>query len=361
MTPGLATPIPTGLVPATLTPTKGEPAGATFQVRRAWPSLDRPDPHRPDRVAVELLDQAGRIRGGLWSPAGLEVFEVGADPALPALGEVSGEVVSHRPGKRVVVRTDGHWAKVVRPGKERRILAGTERAVAFAEAFRLPQIVDHRSGLVVSAHLSGRSLAHGSGWADTDWEQAWSQILFAWAAAGAVPVRERPEVHDAAAEAAVLRRWVNTVPGEVLPYAMSEQVDRGVDALLTGTPSPVRISHRDLHDHQVVWDPVHGPGLLDMDTATFAEAALDLGNLRAHSHWRVLQGHWSPQQAAVVQELIDRTADRADVSPQRLASWENIALLRLVCVHLHRPVDRPRVAALLTGHSATLSGDSATG
>ncbi len=333
------------VLPATL-----DHDGQQFLVRRAWPDRDRTD---RDRIAVELVDPQSRIRGGHWSPSGAALFDSGLDPALPTLGEVTGAVVSHRPGKRVVLRAGDHWVKVVRPGRERRILAATDQAAGFADTFRLPTVVDHRTGLVVFSHLAGRSMADGHGWSTTDWAQAWAQILLAWVGAGAASHQDPTDgqLHDAAAEAAVLHRWVATAPRELLPYEMGERVDRAVDALLGGQRSPIRISHRDLHDQQLVWDREHGPGLLDLDTVTMAEAALDLGNLRAHSQWRVLQGHWTAGQAEVVQDLIDRTAARAGITPQRLSVWEEVALLRLVCVHLHRPADRTHVAALLRPRS----------
>src|SRR5699024_11859136 len=83
---------------------------------------------------------------------------------------------------------------------------------------------------------------------------------------------------------------------------------------------PARV-HRDLHDKQVLWQPDAPPGLLDVDTATLGDPALDVANLRAHATWRELQGLWSAEQSAVVREEVDRTALRLGIPPRELAAY----------------------------------------
>ena len=322
-----------------------------YRVRRAWQGL------------VEVIDRDGRIRGGRCTPGGtVEMFDVGTDPDLPALAGIDGVVVSHRPGRRAVVRTDDwRWVKVVRPKKERRILEGIARAEAFAGSFRMPTVVSSGPGFVVFEHLVGRSLGEGAGWTSNEWDRAWSEVMTAWVAAGEGRSGTDPEesVHDAAAEVAVLERWRGQVDDAALPDGYDVLMQDVQQELLTGTPAPLRVAHRDLHDKQLVWDRDLGPGLLDVDTATVAEAALDLGNLRAHARWRRVQGAWSEAQTDTVVRRIDEAAARVDCSPQRLDTYERATLLRLVCVHLHRPADRHLVGALVAQVAATTTSAAA--
>lgn len=333
---------------ASLVPTELVVGAKPYRVRRVWQDL------------VEVVGQDGRIRGGRRSPDGsVELYPPGVDPDLPALEPISGQVVSHRPGKRAVVRTaDGQWVKVVRPKKERRILEGIARAEPFRWSFRMPQVLSHGRGFVVFDELTGRSLGVGAGWSHPDWQQAWSEVLAAWVAAGAGPTGGDPagSVHDAVAEVAVLDRWRGQAPDRALPDGFDALLRSVSDDLLTGVAAPLRVAHRDLHDKQLVWDRDLGPGLLDVDTATVAEAALDLGNLRAHARWRLVQGAWSEAQTDTVLRLVDDAAVRVNCPLERLDTYERATLLRLVCVHLHRPADRhlvPTLAAQVS--SATTS------
>src|SRR5699024_2132235 len=104
-----------------------------------------------------------------------------------------------------------------------------------------------------------------------------------------------------------------------------------------GEPTEPALIHRDLHDKQILWQPDAPPGLLDVDTATLGDPALDIANLRTHATWRELQGLWSAEQSAVVREEIDRTALRLDILPDALAAYESGTTARLACVYAFRP------------------------
>src|SRR5699024_10690374 len=106
--------------------------GRALNVRRAWADDGRGLP-------LELTDDTPGTDGAVLRAARLDaatgrvtVHEAGTDPRLPGLARVLAEhsgavVVSHRPGKRAVVRTrddDGttRYVKIVRPGRSRRLL-----------------------------------------------------------------------------------------------------------------------------------------------------------------------------------------------------------------------------------------------
>lgn len=134
--------------------------------------------------------------------------------------------------------------------------------------------------------------------------------------------------HTVGDEAAVVAQWAGHAAAWDGPD-LSDTAER-VGAALRALPAvePV-VTHRDLHDKQVV---ATGPavGLLDLDTLCAAHPALDRGNLLAHLRLRVLQGHCAPAPAAACAARVGRP-DRA------VAVHTAAALTRLAGVHLFRP------------------------
>ena len=96
------------------------------------------------------------------------------------------------------------------------------------------------------------------------------------------------------------------------------------------------ITHRDLHDGQLLWDGTD-LSLLDLDTAAMAEAALDLGNLWAHADLMAVRGRIGPEAHARVRGLLDDLARALPVTEQRLETYYRSSALRLVFVHAFRP------------------------
>lgn len=344
----------------TLPPETITHSGRTLQVTRAWPVPDEA------RLAIECQDAGQRIAGH-WDHNGAQLQPLGSDSRLPALERLAaaGTVVSHRPGKRAVVRRDEEFIKVVRRGRASGILDGVSRAAAFTDFFRTPEVLAQDDSSVTFAELHGASLHDPSLLSAPHWDLAWTEVLSAWAEAastagsssgrqdsrnhgpGTPPSQLR---HTAEVEGQVLRRWA----GLVAPYLdPAERLHRLVDdvaASLGQLPEvPLRPAHRDLHDKQLLWSPQAGPGLLDVDTACVADPALDLGNLRAHARLRRLQGLWGPAEARTVTQAVDVAAARLHVPTRTLAIYERAAELRLGCVYAVRPGYRDVAARLRAG------------
>jgi hypothetical protein len=325
--------------------------GASWTVTRAWPGAD-------GAATFEATSPASpHVRGGRITASGALLAPLATDPRLPALAELAalGTVVVHRPGRRAVIRTaDGtRFIKVVRPGRAYAVVDAAGRGVAFRPAFRVPDVVVSTPDAVHYEAVSGRTL-HSIGADPTVSEDIWSGVWAAWATAwcatmgdtrASVAVRQGSAVssadHTAEAEAEVVRTWA--AHAQTLPMPAAErlglvEVAARVEAkLLTGAADPLVMSHRDLHDKQVLWDAQDGLALLDLDTVTRAEAALDLGNLAAHLEWRRQQGLWSATRTKMALHAVDAVADTLGVSPQRFAVYKASAQFRIACVYAFRP------------------------
>ena len=347
--------------------------GQDWTVRRAWPAGD-------GRIAWEAMLPDYGIRVGYIDDHGVKVLDADRDPKLPGLAGVlaeGGRLVSHRPGKRAVVRLpDGSFAKCVRDGKASGVLAGQRRAAGFLPGFALPQVLRSDSSTVVLGVVPGVELHEPAG-LGAGWSRAWTESLDAWAQAGShqSPMVRLPSmpIHDAAAEVEVLQTWRERAR-PVLESAESARTQSQVqtqslfqtqpllsevdeliaevtaeldDGAASARERSIGLIHRDLHDKQIMWDPIAGPGLLDVDTACLGERALDLGNLRAHARWRTEQGLWTPAEAAAVINEIARVASVAGIEPGRVSVFERATLIRLACVYAFRPRWSDRIGWLL--------------
>lgn len=357
---------------APLPPQRVEVDGETWEIRRAWPSGAQ-DEGAPPRLAVEAVgagpDAATprtlHVRAGRWRDGAVSLQRAGTDRRLPALAELAreGQVISHRPGRRAVVRTrlgavapgqverapeDEAFVKIVRPGKAAALLRGIEQAGAFDGAFRTPAVLAADDSTVTLAGLAGHSLHDPAPFDDASWSRAWREILQARRAAVERPAvagaklseggsADAP-VHGPEEEIAVLHRWAGlTAPFRPDPARVDRLVAAAARRLAALPAVAPRPAHRDLHDKQLLWSPAQGPGLLDVDTACLADPALDLGNLRAHASWRRRQRLWTPTQSEVVRAAVDAAAAGERIDPQRLAAYEQASLVRLVCVYAVRP------------------------
>lgn len=325
-------------------------------VVRAWPG---PLTAQGTRLLVEGTDGAGRVRAarldlapaaGGWRPAGLRVAAPGRDERLPDLegAAVGGDVVVHRYGRRAVVRRADRFVKVVRPGRAEQVAtrAAQGHRLAAAAGFGAPAVLATSAGRVDFTVLPGRSL-HELGRQATDeqwrrwwdaWSERWPGLTRAAVEAGAdhdlaLPAYRRED------EVETLRGWVEKalafgVLGEA--DALRRRTDRVAAGLLDGPPAPLGVSHRDLHDKQLL---ARGDelDLLDFDTAALAEPALDLANLAVHARLRVAQGWWPEDRSAVVRAAVHRAACELGVDGERVAAYAAATRLRLACVYAFRP------------------------
>ncbi|MCA1782046.1 MAG: aminoglycoside phosphotransferase family protein [Intrasporangiaceae bacterium] len=165
-------------------------------------------------------------------------------------------------------------------------------------------------------------------------DRSWQQVGRCLAAlARSVPPPDLP-IHDADAEAAVTRRWVDrAIAAGRLPRA---SLDEALQSLTNAPATPLGIAHRDLHDGQLLF--THGrPGMLDPDTLAAAEPALDLANLLVHLDLRVEQGYLSADDRDRTRDRILIGAAPAQSTLQRLPEYEIACRLRLAAVYAFRP------------------------
>lgn len=323
-----------------------------MRVGRAWPGDER-------GLVVEGRDVLGRVRAGRLPRDGgpPRLTPYGTDSRLPALPEVlarpGAELLVHRLGKRAVVRLPGCYAKVVRaprlPGLADRSAAGAR--VGEAAGFVVPRVCRaDPAGVLETTIVPGTPLhdTGGAPTADDAWCTAWAGWAERWQRLLGLDTGRAlgadASVHDAVAELGVLEHWVGqAVADGVLPDrdgATRAALDR-VAALLASSPvQPLVPAHRDLHDKQLLAGEGGSVGLLDFDTLTLAEPALDLANLRVHLLLRRDQGRWSPARTAVALAAVDRVLARCGVDPERTRAYAAATALRLACVHAYRPADR---------------------
>lgn len=346
--------------PATLVPDEVGEGEKRMTVSRAWPTT-RVDEDGRRALAVEGRDDAGRLRAGrvwmvgpdeaegVWQAQEIKVLPSGVDHKLPDLQgwSVDGDVVVHRFGKRAVVATDEGYVKVVRPEAARRVVAqaGQGYLVAQGAGFDAPRVTGLGSGWVQCSTLPGESW-HDWGMQSPD-QDLWARSWRAWARRWPLLVTQDAEVagiqeHAGPQEQANLSRWTEAVATwSMLPPELRPDFDLWVQntlAELGKAGQPLVLAHRDLHDKQVLVDPSTGRlGLLDFDTAAWAEPALDLANLAVHIGLRLDQGLWSEQHAAIAQEQVQEVRQALGVSDDRFEAYAEATRIRLACLYLFRP------------------------
>lgn len=303
------------------------------------------------RLSFEGRDGEGQVRAGrIWfddraQPARVALLPHGRDRRLPALERLSerGELLVHRAGRRGVLRTAEGFTKVVRPGK---VADAEARARLFAEAggpLTTPKVlsssadgeltVDVVPGVSLHGLAAGEPAAWAAGWAA--WAGAWPEAVRHGAPQSALGQ------FTVADEARTLAGWLERVEA-ARPTGLGPTLRprfEAVMAALTALPEPRwTLSHRDLHDKQILVTPAGSVGLIDSDTLALADPALDLGNLLAHVELRARQGLVDGYQAAHAVELIRGVADALEVPTASLAAWRDSAALRLTCVYALRPI-----------------------
>jgi aminoglycoside phosphotransferase (APT) family kinase protein len=138
----------------------------------------------------------------------------------------------------------------------------------------------------------------------------------------------------------VAEEWMQRLAGHYEDPALSHYLAELADGL-RGATTDLALIHRDFHDGQVVVDDTGEAGLLDLDTLTLGEPALDLANILVHLELGVLLGSWSDSVARMFANgLLDGYAPSEDTM-RRITPYAAAARLRLVCVYAFRPGDDP--------------------
>lgn len=339
-------------------------------VGRAWPRGPRDG---GETVLVEGRDSAGRLRAarlqlqphaGLgWQVDSVRVAKPGQDPRLPDLAEAAsgGTLLVHRFGKRAVARFPDRYVKVVRPGEGPAVATAARQgeAVAAGAGLAAPAVLDAGSAVVTFSVLPGRSL-HELGGVVTrhEWSRWWARWADQWVRLVRTHTDDDLPRHTAHDEAVTLRRWSQHVERlEALPVELAQRVRTRAEAvtadLMAGPAQDLVVSHRDLHDKQML---AHGDslGLLDFDTVSLAEPALDLGNLWVHARLRADQGLWSQRHSQVVQEAVRAVASDLGVGDERFATYAEATRLRLACLYAFRPRHRGLALEWAAGEPSVL-------
>jgi aminoglycoside phosphotransferase (APT) family kinase protein len=269
-----------------------------------------------------------------------------------ALAEPGTLLLGHRPARRAVLREpDGHYLKVVRPGRAARVADGLRRARNLLQyAAVVPAVCTQDTDRVRLQPVPGpalHDLLHTEPQAAASLCARLGSVLAALQAAD--PAGLTP--HTASDEIAVLHRWTADADrwaGSDLSRLV-ERVAAPLRALPAKPPVPC---HRDLHDKQVIAHPAGAVGLLDLDTLCIADPALDIGNLLAHLRLRLMQGHCTRDTAARCAYAV--FAAKGVPTGPAVEAYRAAALLRLAAVYTFRPgpPDLPdRLAAAATDWS----------
>ena len=275
-------------------------SGRTWQVHRAWPDKTPGDYIAGGHDAGRAGVRAAHLRSGHFELVPQD------DPGLPALRAEArrGEIISHRPHARAVIRAAGCYIKVFRPG-EALVPAERCRQVGLlldAGTFSSPTVLRSSADVIVFSSLPGRTLGELGQDHTTVSDESFARMWEKWSQAWTAQVGGRYDtarsntlatlpVHSPEVEAADLQRWVNrwlrhyeNVP-EASPHARCFECQgrgRHAEPAPDGTGSAglgPRRPPRQADPRRRRPSPL---GLLDFDDTAQAEAALDLANLDVH-------------------------------------------------------------------------------
>lgn len=346
-------------------------------LKRAWPK-------RPGHTALEYIDANGKLAPGQWFADREACLQVatstrrgagefgqiavvggghillqlsGADRKLiglaPVLARPRATLVVHRPERRAVVRLeDGietRYAKVVVPHRAAELagqLAALQLSVGGRLRIPLLRELDLERGVVVMSALPGRPVH-----ALLD-EPCLPALLAAGGAALRVlhdsPVPDGTASHSARNEQAVVAHWLDRA-GEFAPAALPALYAHRyyVSAPLTGEATQPVLLHRDFYDKQIIAAGDGSVGLLDFDTLSTGEAALDLANALVHLELRCIQRRWPASHARRAASGLLGGYEPDSAIMRRLPAYADATRLRLACVYTLRPQEASTVTALL--------------
>jgi hypothetical protein len=322
-------------------------AEAGWLLARAWPRDE-------DHLLLDLQDPDGESVAGQWfrdpqraahvarrtpgarAEGRIVLQGAGADRRLLPLADLAAasdhRLVAHRPERRAVLAAPGAFVKVLRP---ERLAATADRARwAAGQGLGAPEVLsaDAGSGILRTRALPGRPLTDLLGTEGTAASCERAGRLLARVASRDPRDARVPalDAHGPREEHGVIARWarlaaVHTGTGSATSTALDPHA-------LPALPDPTRrtVSHRDLHDGQVL---LAGDrmGLLDFDLLAIAPPALDLANLLVHLELRAEQGLLGDPATAAEAVLEGARPDAAVRSA--LPAWAEAARLRLRAVY----------------------------
>ncbi|MET4096306.1 phosphotransferase [Arthrobacter sp. UYCu712] len=322
--------------------------GTTWQVQRAWPFVTPGDYILEVRTPGRPGVRGAHLRHGHFELIPLD------DPRLPALRSESqhGVLVRYMPHKRAVIRAQGSYIKVFRPGLA---IVPAERCAQLdvlldAGHFTTPRILRRSSqDVIVFSAIPGRTLnelgGDGSEAGDDLFDRAWAKWAHAWVAqltTAYVPAEQRVlsslPLHSPEVEAARVRRrmdhWLSCAD-EVRELSRERGIllaraGQVTEELLRAAPDPLVWAHGDLHDKQIIaTDGPSAPGLLDFDGTSRAEAALDLADLDVHLELQLRQNRLTPARYRTAHGHVLAAAEELGVSPDRFHVYSDVFWLRL--------------------------------
>jgi hypothetical protein len=278
-------------------------------------------------------------------PRPVGVFD---DERLPTVRKVVGawlargrdvRLLAWRPGRRAVFRVrTTHGTRICKLYRKDRQCALRWAALADHgnHAWRAPRVLswNAKTRCLILENCPGRSL-------NERWLAGEGQVrdgdriaaLLNWLV-GLTPPSGFP-THDAEDEISILTKRLESYARTLKrPPIAAADLTRRVTSALRAEPvvTPI-LSHRDLHDKQVLIEGDAGY-LIDLDLAAVAPPALDLGNILAHLRLRALQGAGVPWR-----EIATRTVLLAGVrrgAGESLGTWTAAALLRLGLIYSRR-------------------------
>jgi Ser/Thr protein kinase RdoA (MazF antagonist) len=346
------------------------------------------DPRQLDDAATATAQSATThlARVGVFPQQGVLLHVGGADAALPGLAELvaspGATLLVHRPENRAVVRlerSEGRcYAKVVRPERVESLAAIGRAAKRLAgNAFSVPELleVDDSAGVIVWSALpgirlrellfatDGRTSTRATVLYDNGGPQnqaipqqhSTEDVLSAVQAVGralralhSAPPPPNTHMHTSAGE--IRRLEIRLKRVRMFAPHMYEPCRRAASGIfedLIAGGSPLVLVHRDFNDTQILIDDDGRVGLLDFDSLSVGEAALDLANFIVHLEVRVLMGRFSAELARkVTAALLEGYGADADVY-HRLRAYADAVHLRRACKKALAPRKAHAVPAAL--------------
>ena len=266
----------------------------------------------------------------------------------------SRRLIAYRPYDRAVVRAEGRYIKIFRPG---RAALAAERCAQLgilldAGTLATPRVLSQRSPDVVDfSAIPGPTLFEVDSTTDDKsfaaawekWSRAWVTQVGGTGSPAARGVLESLPVHSAEVEATKVWKSVNLwLQHNQDDPALSSRRDairaaaEHVAADLVGpAPDPLVWAHGGLHDKQIIATAGTSPlGLLDFDRTARAEAALDLASMDVFLELRQRENRMSVGRYRTAHAQVLAAAAELHVSPDRFRTYSNARWLRLAYMPL---------------------------